>query len=260
MGRPLYSSVLLSRQTAVAPEQPAEQTQPSLTEAPTVEKWSQWNAFDPDSDEFFQAAVYEAFLTEQQIADLRACQTERILAGEVSENAATNGPEHADEGVETNSLRMMRRLSGLEVYFLGDPPHDGGRTVEESSEHSDAINSSVPRIAIAASSHESTERQPPPPGFSNLVSGLSHLSESPQPIQPIDPASRPVSPIPDTPARVSGIFTTSPPGFISQAPTSNATSRLRGHGYHTPHRTSRLLPGDQSALYRHPPAPSPLTS
>ena len=37
---------------------------------PIVEKWSPWNAFDPDSDEFFnsESAVYEAFLTDEEIA------------------------------------------------------------------------------------------------------------------------------------------------------------------------------------------------
>ena len=37
---------------------------------PIVEKWSPWNAFDPDSDKFFdsESAVYEAFLTDEEIA------------------------------------------------------------------------------------------------------------------------------------------------------------------------------------------------
>ena len=37
---------------------------------PIVEKWSPWNAFDLDSDEFFdsESAVYEAFLTDEEIA------------------------------------------------------------------------------------------------------------------------------------------------------------------------------------------------
>ena len=53
MGRPLFS----------ASRQPAVRVEPE-PQHPTVEKWTYWNAFDPDSDEFFDNddAVYEAFI------------------------------------------------------------------------------------------------------------------------------------------------------------------------------------------------------
>ena len=53
MGRPLFSS---------RPE-PAVRVEPE-PQHPTIQKWSYWNAFDPDSDEFFENddAVYEAFI------------------------------------------------------------------------------------------------------------------------------------------------------------------------------------------------------
>ena len=37
---------------------------------PIIKKWSPWNTFDLDSDKFFdsESAVYEAFLTDEEIA------------------------------------------------------------------------------------------------------------------------------------------------------------------------------------------------
>ena len=59
MGRPLFSR----HQTPavrVEPEQPQ----------PACEKWTYWNAFDPDSEEFFKRddAVYEAFVADDDTA------------------------------------------------------------------------------------------------------------------------------------------------------------------------------------------------
>ena len=59
MGKPLYTSLLLARRASEGTVKP----QPPKSTYPVVEKWSRWNVFDPDSDEFFEAdnAVYEAF-------------------------------------------------------------------------------------------------------------------------------------------------------------------------------------------------------
>src|ERR1700692_417065 len=56
MGRPLFSTSYSTPVVRTEPE-PAPPTIP-------FEKWTHWNAFDPDSDEFFESpdAVYEAFL------------------------------------------------------------------------------------------------------------------------------------------------------------------------------------------------------
>ncbi|KZT21601.1 hypothetical protein NEOLEDRAFT_1150623 [Neolentinus lepideus HHB14362 ss-1] len=56
MGRPLFSGVYRNSTPVVRVE-----PEPVY---PTYGKWSQWNAFDPDSDEFFESddAVYEAFV------------------------------------------------------------------------------------------------------------------------------------------------------------------------------------------------------
>jgi len=60
MGRPLFSSHQQTPAVRVEPEQPQ----------PTCEKWTYWNAFDPDSDEFFERsdAVYEAIMPQDGTA------------------------------------------------------------------------------------------------------------------------------------------------------------------------------------------------
>ena len=52
MGRPLFSA-----------RQPAVRVEPE-PQHPPLQRWSYWNAFDPDADEFFENddAVYEAFI------------------------------------------------------------------------------------------------------------------------------------------------------------------------------------------------------
>ncbi|OBZ73588.1 hypothetical protein A0H81_06344 [Grifola frondosa] len=59
MGRPLFSSSYQAPAVRVEPEQPK----------PSYERWNYWNAFDPDSDEFFENddAVYEAFTDDAQL-------------------------------------------------------------------------------------------------------------------------------------------------------------------------------------------------
>ncbi len=62
MGRPLYSRPAVTVRVANE-DPPAPATAPAQ---PTYEKWSYWNAFDPDADEWFEGddAVYEAFITD----------------------------------------------------------------------------------------------------------------------------------------------------------------------------------------------------
>jgi hypothetical protein len=57
MGRPIYS-------LSFAPTAPVvRDDSPPPTFNPVYEKWTYWNPFDPDSDEFFENdAVYEAFI------------------------------------------------------------------------------------------------------------------------------------------------------------------------------------------------------
>ena len=67
MGRALFSL------TYAAPD-PAVRTEPE-PEVEPYSRWSIWNRFDPDSDEFFQDAEYEAFIDPVNIQRQRALVT-----------------------------------------------------------------------------------------------------------------------------------------------------------------------------------------
>jgi hypothetical protein len=64
MGRALFS-------LAYAAPEPAVRTEPE-PEVEPFSRWSAWNPFDPDSDEFFQDAEYEAFIDPVNIQRQRA--------------------------------------------------------------------------------------------------------------------------------------------------------------------------------------------
>lgn len=70
MGRPLFSE---SYSTSTVRTEP-QQTPATSPGAISYEKWNRWNAFDPDSDEFFnrEDAVYEAFLDPADAARMQA--------------------------------------------------------------------------------------------------------------------------------------------------------------------------------------------
>ncbi|THH15234.1 hypothetical protein EW146_g5216 [Bondarzewia mesenterica] len=81
MGRPLFSSVDRSP-VVVAPE---------TGEHIHYEKWTH-GAFDPDSDEFFEDAVYEAFLEPEDTIDVNSA--ERMSTSTVAaENVAPDAEE-----------------------------------------------------------------------------------------------------------------------------------------------------------------------
>ncbi|TDL26734.1 hypothetical protein BD410DRAFT_836564 [Rickenella mellea] len=104
MGRPLFSTSLAPPVVRVAePEQPTQ-----------YEKWSSWNAFDPDSDEFFERddVVYEAFLTPEQIAAAAAAR-ESLSPTPTSEDGGERPRAMQEEGGDSRVALVdwARRMS-----------------------------------------------------------------------------------------------------------------------------------------------------
>ena len=103
MGRPLFSS---SRQPAVRVEPEPQH--------PTYEKWTHWNAFDPDSDEFFENddAVYEAFIDPEDRIQLPADRAEPRAVVDVdvssSSEASSSGRGTPMEVVDVDNLDRER--------------------------------------------------------------------------------------------------------------------------------------------------------
>ncbi|KIJ55278.1 hypothetical protein M422DRAFT_23888 [Sphaerobolus stellatus SS14] len=210
MGRPLYSSTLLARQAPAVKE--STQNPSQQPQAPVIEKWSRWNAFDPDADDFFEGenAVYEAFLTEEQIAekerlerDERARLAAERMMREGGSGTLGNGGTAASGVAE--AIARSGPASGIELFFMGSPPVRVGES-QTQNEPVAASGSFVPHINVDASDPLQNEAtRSPSPDPLNLVSGLSHLSESPSPMHQDLPSGF-ISPVPDTPARVSGVF------------------------------------------------------
>ncbi|KAF9485441.1 hypothetical protein BDN70DRAFT_587517 [Pholiota conissans] len=109
MGRAVYS------QTYALPE-PAIHAEPEAS--PTCERWTSWNHFDPDSEEFFQDAEYEAFLNpaqsaREQAAEISASAFARSPTGmsDLSDSASSEGSvgeleQQRESGVGANNSPM----------------------------------------------------------------------------------------------------------------------------------------------------------
>ncbi|KAI1791780.1 major facilitator superfamily domain-containing protein [Ganoderma leucocontextum] len=93
---------------------PAVRVEPE-PQHPTVEKWTYWNAFDPDSDEFFDNddAVYEAFIDPADRIQLPADPTEppaEAIDVSSSSEASSSGrgtPMEVVDDIDTQTNRMM---------------------------------------------------------------------------------------------------------------------------------------------------------
>ncbi|PCH36323.1 hypothetical protein WOLCODRAFT_140341 [Wolfiporia cocos MD-104 SS10] len=101
MGRPLFSRSHQTPAVRVEPEQPH----------PTYEKWTYWNAFDPDADEFFENdnAVYEAVVDPTLVRVLPPLAS---TASSSSSEASSSGASSPTEESSEESLLAERRRLG----------------------------------------------------------------------------------------------------------------------------------------------------
>lgn len=153
MGRPLFSQSFETPAVRIEPEQPHS----------ACEKWTYWNAFDPDSDEFFENdnAVYEAFVDASQLRMQEESQGETrqhrivdIVAEDpaLSEGSSSGrGSPASDMSVEEIDLALRRRAGwaqtnqadenipglGLDVFL---PPHPDSIERTRSYEPGDVIS------------------------------------------------------------------------------------------------------------------------
>jgi len=226
-----------------------------------VEKWSRYNAFDPDSDEFFDSedAVYEAFLTEEEIAERErqaASEEAQLVADSVVryENGTgpnpTAAPTRASANATTDSLVHSGDPGGIEFYFMGNPTPEMAQT-QRTNQTEVGSESSVPRINVSSPESLGNEMiRSPSPDPLNIISGVTHLSESPRPMVPQE---LPSSPVPNTPARVSGVFE-------RLTPNPGTPHILNLYDHHLPPWVvSNRSPGS-GPRYRVSPVPAPLTS
>lgn len=236
MGRPLYSTLLTTRrvteQAATQPSPPTENAT-AQTECPVIEKWSRWNAFDPDSDEFFQAedAVYEAFLTEEEItARDEAQRYERLTARRIMDVLG-----HAD--ISNDGQPNAGVWSDTDVQLVASPRPmsyvlDGSEASSE-RQPTTSTNNSTPVATNVRAGTSVTSRSL---ALANLLS-----EEHSQPDIPVLSSTRNVSPVPNTPARISGFFSPRRRTYAGMRPVVDPPASRRGD--------IRIVP-----------APEPLTS
>ncbi|KAI0079385.1 hypothetical protein K474DRAFT_1659199 [Panus rudis PR-1116 ss-1] len=118
MGRPLFSSrpALATASSAVRVE-----PEPTPTPYPTYETWTYWNAFDPDSDEFFERedAVYEAFVDPSTLPqpNMEGGERDRSLSPvEASEESSSSSESESGRDtpvvdVENNGIYVRPPIS-----------------------------------------------------------------------------------------------------------------------------------------------------
>lgn len=97
MGRALYS------QTYPAPAPVVTiRTEPEITPQP-CEPWSSWDHFDPDSEEFFQDAEYEAFIDPAQYAREQLASARADNLNDADGDAASDASESSEGGVSAGN-------------------------------------------------------------------------------------------------------------------------------------------------------------
>lgn len=133
MGRPLFSSPAVR----VEPEQPAQH--------PTLEKWTYWKPFDPDSDEFFDNCIEERFLDPAQVqpqADVTraaspigedSSSSEGSSSGRASPAGDDDVEDEAEVEVEGDSEAPVAVVSYLTQEMTAHAPAPEGDRAEEAS-------------------------------------------------------------------------------------------------------------------------------
>ncbi|KAI0954506.1 hypothetical protein AcW1_006381 [Taiwanofungus camphoratus] len=126
MGRPLFSH---------SHQAPAVRVEPEHAQ-PTYEKWTYWNAFDPDSDEFFENddAVYEAFIDAAHLQlhegeDRRTMVVEDNMSSSEGSSSGRGSPMDESEGlsVEEIDMELRRQASWMRVQLQsGETEEDQG--------------------------------------------------------------------------------------------------------------------------------------
>jgi hypothetical protein len=122
MGRPLFSASYST---------PVVRTEPEKAPPIHFEKWTRWNAFDPDSDEFFDSddAVYEAFLDPADVSAATAEREEReaseperlaaIIVRELEENRS-DSPASSEGTISGRGSPMAVGSEDPAGYRAGD--------------------------------------------------------------------------------------------------------------------------------------------
>jgi len=214
MGRPLFSHQYQTPAVRVEPEQP-----------PTYEKWTYWNAFDPDSDEFFESedAVYEAFIDPSQLplqgsedgTQSRSHSPQLVMRDDSVSSASSSGrgtPMDDAQSVSVEEINLDRRQAAwvqigrveetetqrdpMPTTFVESP-------IEDRVYHAGEMVTQYANMYQIVSTHPSRaspSRTPPrvsPPPFIRSPTYIDYASRPPSPPVHIERATQLPSPVDD---------------------------------------------------------------
>ncbi|PPQ68405.1 hypothetical protein CVT26_006078 [Gymnopilus dilepis] len=251
MGRIFYSQ-------AFAPPAPAIRTEPEL-KADGCQRWNPMNRFDPDSEDFFQDAEYEAFVDPAQLAREQAEMAALAAAEGSSDTSDSSDSAESEQGspmavgsddpailiadAYTNRSPPFTLSEDMTVISPSTPPPEwpnsspaGSPTRDEWEVFSSGTSEEIPAFIPPASL-----RAPSP----NIEMAHSRDFDSPMPSLPITVRRTvnitPIPVRPDSGARspspesLAAPLTRSPIPFLSPSPPPSVSPRFYSwQGYRMP--------------------------
>ena len=218
MGRALYS-------LAYAVPQPAVRTEPE-PDVDRVGRWSTWNRFDPDSDDFFQDAEYEAFIDPVSVE--RSPAQMSIVA-----DAPSDGLDSEDSSDSEQGTPMLVRPVMVASIIADHPvrlPNDGGlsRSARSAALGRSASLSPV-HSPVSPQNSDQLGNPPflPPPSFRQPSPDIMMEPESPVAPRRGSPFRRTVNIVPISASRIQIQPATRSPSPDSPATPPSPTTPLR---------------------------------
>lgn len=200
MGRALFS-------LAYTVPKPVVRTEPE-PQVETCSKWSEWNRFDPDSDDFFQDAEYEAFIDHIP---------ERLIRSLASPGGATDNMdlENRSDASNVSPMAVGNWDTGFHIAGLG--------LIDRPSTPSDFSSSSSLSPVHSPVSPQDADLLDNPP----FIPPLSFRGPSPGIELPESPTFDPQSAIPITVSRIQILPATRSPSPDLPSTPAYQTNRAR---------------------------------
>lgn len=257
MGRPLYSIASAQAATTTATTTPSSDVTiraapDAAPDHPEVRKWSYWNAFDPDADEFFDGpnAVYEAFVDHSPLPPLneedlavdggfaprRVARARRVVEAEEElrpylSPSTSRSSSPSSEGILSGRVSPATPLADTFVHEVHESPAvmtiplshqfeeaDPGPEIEEvDSEEAPVIRRILTPPDVSAEEDAVRPATPPPrpvtpPNNVRNIATTTPLIYSPSPPPTVTPR----------------LFTWAPRNIYPVSPLPNRSARMSG--------------------------------
>ncbi|KAJ7105474.1 proline-rich protein [Mycena crocata] len=217
------------------------------------DKWSVYNRFDPDSDEFFEGAEYEAFVDQEGLLE------QPVAVAELLSNSSDSSSASSDSGESTSPVAPPVRMTAIWDQLAADIPGYAPPYLPRITDSNANADDDDEMLASASPPHA-------PSSLRNSTTatdlGLAHrVPDSPRRIS-VPPISIPAAQAPSTPspASESDVSPRTPPAvhallpLVTPSPPPTVTPRIYMWGPRTAHAT----PGSPSVRHTH--SAGPLTN